>query len=127
MFDMVHAYKKLDVREQTIPAGFFAPRSDKSGRRPRDRKQRSSTKPAERHTARVAVENTWRGASAKKRTPMRRGVPEGGCLHCSGAHWLTDCPTATPEEVKRLFEELANRKRHSRHQAKIVNHVMEGC
>ena len=33
VFDMVNAYKGLDVnRERTVPADFPAPRSDKSGR-----------------------------------------------------------------------------------------------
>lgn len=122
VFDMVHGSKKSDVRDQTAPEDSHVVRSDRRGARPRDRKGKSASNPAEKSTTRVAVENNYRGGASarKKRAPMRRGVPDGGCLHCQGAHWLSDCPTATPEEVKRLFEELADKKRPSRHQARMA-------
>ncbi|KAE9001683.1 hypothetical protein PR003_g18476 [Phytophthora rubi] len=40
-----------------------------------------------------------------KDQPKSKGTPKTGCFHCSGAHYLNDCPTATKEDRDRLTAE----------------------
>ena len=41
-------------------------------------------------------------------------APDGGCLKCSGEHWLRDCPKASKQEKRRLFKEYRERRSSKR-------------
>ncbi|KAI9993054.1 hypothetical protein PInf_015111 [Phytophthora infestans] len=45
----------------------------------------------------------------KKRNP----APAQGCLHCKGAHWVSDCPSASEEQKKTARQAFMNQRRGS--------------
>ena len=53
------------------------------------------------------------GAGASSST-RRAGVPDNGCLHCQGTHWLRDCPTASAADKDAIFERMKSAGRSSR-------------
>ena len=48
-----------------------------------------------------------------KRRGSKTEAPTGGCLKCSGEHWLRECPHATRDERKRLYREYRERREQS--------------
>ncbi|KAG3119545.1 hypothetical protein PI124_g15679 [Phytophthora idaei] len=38
----------------------------------------------------------------KKEQQSKKGAPQKGCFHCSGAHYMSDCPTTTQEDRDRI-------------------------
>jgi hypothetical protein len=74
----------------------------KPGKKPRganDKKDRGGDRPAPAQTP---------GGRNNKEPPR------DGCLHCGGAHWLSDCPTATPQQM-----EEARRRRKDKKDPKL--------
>ncbi|KAI9991327.1 hypothetical protein PInf_019008 [Phytophthora infestans] len=46
----------------------------------------------------------------KKRNPE----PAQGCLHCKGAHWVSDCPSASEKQKKTARQEFMNQRKVSK-------------
>ncbi|ETL28837.1 hypothetical protein L916_17864 [Phytophthora nicotianae] len=46
--------------------------------------------------------------------------PAEGCLHCGGAHWLRECPTASEDDRRKALEKLRSQRDASRSRSKAV-------
>ncbi|ETO63901.1 hypothetical protein F444_18466 [Phytophthora nicotianae P1976] len=46
--------------------------------------------------------------------------PAEGCLHCGGAHWLRECPTASENDRRKALEKLRSQRDASRSLSKAV-------
>ncbi|KAJ8569507.1 hypothetical protein ON010_g5753 [Phytophthora cinnamomi] len=47
-------------------------------------------------------------------------APTDGCLHCGGAHWLCECPSASEEDRRRALEKLRAQREGARVRSKAV-------
>lgn len=45
-------------------------------------------------------------------TSSRPSAPRDGCAHCKGAHWVDDCPSATPAQRSAAKRAFASNSRH---------------